>query len=853
VDTPLGDLDASSGALTGPGKTVVKNSFIYPHGTQEQYPNMVTSAHVVLDNTAHAYAECSNKGICDRSTGTCNCFEGYEGSACQRASCPTNSNGVCSGHGTCETIKHIADLDFKNVYNLWDEHHTLGCACDPGFSGPDCSEKQCKVGADPLYYDDAANVRYTNTTVVIYTLKHTDTIAGTKVDDLVTEVFGNFSIIFYDHFGEDWVTEPLPWNADCTQIIQALENIPNAVIPKNTTRCQNFFYSNFQVGDAIIDGDRYTTDESAPKSGLAENHENFAYGDDSMYDIDDAPKLGFDPRGGNVMAFHNKFTLAFPSNPGKLRQIEITKYLDGTRPSMYTNEAKSSLAWWIYSNGFTGEDVDMVPDRCEGIKVTLQATMTDGKTALKIHENDGASGRSDTAANYTLKIYTSDGSSESQGIKTLKRCLGDSNGNSEDNVDVYNWDYGTQYNPHLIKLVDATQDKTHEFDPTKQDVPVSKLCTHYWDYAPHGSVNKFQGFRFGGFGYGDGFCKNYNPPGFYVAVWFDGTNFRTFNFPHYDYSQDTPFHLFTTTGYLQLVNPFTRATNSPVAKENTVSNSITYSHSKLTHLHGNEMFLSNSTYSTSYTLDIRNVSSTNQKTPNSFVGQIDCETAPTGTWHSLDCVNKGDYLVFISLTDDADSSPPQKVFDRISYDSTHPDRTKGGADINFLDATVETNTWDIQNPNPTSYGGATTYKPLTVDSIKINNPKYLNLYRVEKIGRDEIAPYTDPLLSDYGVSADGFQKFSDPLNSLYKGNPNIASEKNRHKIILDQGVNAIYNLDAPARVFKFHPPVQSGKEQGYDYVAPCSNRGVCDTSSGLCQCFPGYTSDNCGAQSALSQ
>jgi hypothetical protein len=49
-------------------------------------------------------------------------------------------------------------------------------------------------------------------------------------------------------------------------------------------------------------------------------------------------------------------------------------------------------------------------------------------------------------------------------MKLFKTCLGDSDGNKADNVEVYNWDYGDKTvsgsftNPHLIKLVDATQD-----------------------------------------------------------------------------------------------------------------------------------------------------------------------------------------------------------------------------------------------------------------------------------------------------------------------------------------------------------------------------------------------------------
>merc|ERR1711861_58505 len=32
----------------------------------------------------------------------------------------------------------------------------------------------------------------------------------------------------------------------------------------------------------------------------------------------------------------------------------------------------------------------------------------------------------------------------------------------------------------------------------------------------------------------------------------------------------------------------------------------------------------------------------------------------------------------------------------------------------------------------------------------------------------------------------------------------------------------------------------------------CSGRGLCDETSGLCQCFKGYTDDDCSRQNALS-
>ena len=43
--------------------------------------------------------ECSDAGICDRDTGACTCFDGYDGSACQRSACPND----CSGHGQCRS------------------------------------------------------------------------------------------------------------------------------------------------------------------------------------------------------------------------------------------------------------------------------------------------------------------------------------------------------------------------------------------------------------------------------------------------------------------------------------------------------------------------------------------------------------------------------------------------------------------------------------------------------------------------------------------------------------------------------------------------------------------------------
>jgi len=97
-------------------------------------------------NGAHGLSECAGQGLCDRTTGQCNCFPGYEGEACTRTVCP---NG-CSGHGTCIEAYRL-QADFGNTYTMpWDAKKSFGCKCDTGFRGPDCSLQECPSDYDPL-------------------------------------------------------------------------------------------------------------------------------------------------------------------------------------------------------------------------------------------------------------------------------------------------------------------------------------------------------------------------------------------------------------------------------------------------------------------------------------------------------------------------------------------------------------------------------------------------------------------------------------------------------------------------------------------------------------------------------
>ena len=59
-------------------------------------------------DNAHQQAECANAGVCDRSSGQCECFKAFSGHACQRLVCPASAGGECSGHGKCLTMEHYA-------------------------------------------------------------------------------------------------------------------------------------------------------------------------------------------------------------------------------------------------------------------------------------------------------------------------------------------------------------------------------------------------------------------------------------------------------------------------------------------------------------------------------------------------------------------------------------------------------------------------------------------------------------------------------------------------------------------------------------------------------------------------
>lgn len=204
IDSPLGDINAD--------QTIDTDQQVYFHHTNspvgEQYDphyGLARTSNTLEWDEGHFYRECSNKGTCNRATGECECFPGFEGAGCTRQVCPDD----CSGHGQC-----ISTEDSNAGYLAWDSSHTQKCVCDPGYTGPSCSLRKCPMGVDPI-----ANV-YVNTES-IWKIQFNQ-VNGTVYDDANDRYLPNgpvhWTITYTDEMGDEWTTSAVTshYQTKCT-------------------------------------------------------------------------------------------------------------------------------------------------------------------------------------------------------------------------------------------------------------------------------------------------------------------------------------------------------------------------------------------------------------------------------------------------------------------------------------------------------------------------------------------------------------------------------------------------------------------------------------------------------------
>merc|ERR1711988_2096425 len=158
------------------------------------------------------------------------------------------------------------------------------------------------------------------------------------------------------------------------------------------------------------------------------------------------------------------YRLKFFGNPGYLKQPEIVTHLDGKRNSlMYTSYSTSTgepdqnelVITKTWTDGQQGEDKDYFADHCDGVTVSISIT--------NAHEDPNVLSAASGLSSYTASQVYADAnyylhaqwtlSMDAAETALLKKCLGDSDLTTTNNVEIYNWDYGSADYPHLIKLV----------------------------------------------------------------------------------------------------------------------------------------------------------------------------------------------------------------------------------------------------------------------------------------------------------------------------------------------------------------------------------------------------------------
>jgi len=182
--------------------------------------------------------ECSNRGLCDRASGECLCFDGYTGTACQRMQCPEG----CSDHGICQTVK-----DYDATYTFWDRNMARSCKCDPGYTGVACQTRQCPFGNDPL---TKTNEVWETQYVDIYSGCEGTVTTDCGTFGATTAQLGGYARLSYtDHYGEKYTTDPFGVTtmdagtaalAVATNAQAALRALPNDVTSDTLTVTAQF-------------------------------------------------------------------------------------------------------------------------------------------------------------------------------------------------------------------------------------------------------------------------------------------------------------------------------------------------------------------------------------------------------------------------------------------------------------------------------------------------------------------------------------------------------------------------------------------------------------------------------------
>lgn len=203
--------------------------------------------HPNKDGNFHYYLECGGKGICDRSTGECDCFEHFSGKGCARRTCPGAVEGqpgvFCNGHGSCEFLEELPYGDHTGLYYdgtvgyrgfpeesylggvkfpfqaslLWEHRKIMHCKCDATYSGADCSLRACPHGNDIIQHriHPLDTLKYYKQNLTIYGAGPWGNGTGSLVSDFYHKTF---ALRYTNMLNESFLTQVIEVPSQQAQI-----------------------------------------------------------------------------------------------------------------------------------------------------------------------------------------------------------------------------------------------------------------------------------------------------------------------------------------------------------------------------------------------------------------------------------------------------------------------------------------------------------------------------------------------------------------------------------------------------------------------------------------------------------
>jgi len=565
------------------------------------------------------------------------------------------------------------------------------------------------------------------------------------------------------------------------------------------------------------------------------------------------------------------YRLKFYGNPGKLREPEVITHLDGKRNSLMSTTYHPQLSepavnraviTKVWTDGRAGENKDYFADHCDGVTVTIGINAA-GLTGANADKANTASD-----ATYTLTPANNDQ------IALLKKCLGDSDATSTNNVDIYDWDTGDEDYPHLVKLVRTVTTSTDGgyyvaliftgsvFKMLNPFVPPDAIVTDTYEvYTTKGTLSRVSRQAQVHFGFGSKYAYSVSvPQASYTAgnseLW-DG---------------DLSCEVGDNNGFRVTPSTYTTSQLSSVAQHGASVAMSTLIGNPGVNGNNVDVFINDVVTEWTYDYDVQ-------------------PSKRLATKFYKNCLNKTDIITFINPSNVNFNAPNLNLYtvDRLVSDKSVWSNAKrfsgdcasfvltANALLTAVDAGYTGN--DLATPGTFSVainGGSGTG---AIADVTVDGAKAITAVTVTSPGKgyadSDSVNFAANAIGGVGLQIDFSLVAATHLNAGcvtlpavgYDTLTGVKTEDQARKMSFgtnvinldistnwgtDIGIKAQPNLAtknvSPYYVYKFVPHADST----YEYVAECANRGICDRDSGICECFPGYTNDNCDTQSSIA-